>query len=892
VSLSVGQKLGPYEVIEKAGAGGMGEIYKANDPRLNRTVAIKVLPSNIAGSPELRERFEREAKAISSLNHAHICTLYDIGNENGVDYLVMEFLEGETLSERLTKGPIPYEEVLKISIEIASGLDAAHHQGLIHRDLKPGNIMLTQEGAKLLDFGLAKLQLNQTDQNISAITQTTPLTGANTILGTMQYMAPEQLEGKEADVRSDVFAFGAIMYEMATGKRAFEGSSNATLIASIIGQEPMSISAVIPTTPPLFERLVKKCLSKEPRKRWQSVSDLSDELRWISQGGSQIGLPAHVAAKRKFKFDLARVIGALTILSTLAFAYLYYAEKTKPQPPKPVLKTTILPDKGSELGNFAGGDVSISPLGDKVAFVAKDSLDNNYKLWVRSLNALAAIPLKGTNDATFPIWSHDGEYLAFFMDGKLKKILSTGGPVLTICDAANGRPGDWNKDDIILFTPDFKGPIYSVSASGGEPAQLTSLDTANGDFTHRYARFLPDNDHFVFFNRKESNSGGEKDAICLSSLSDTSITHLFYAKSNADFANGNLLFMRDNILMSHGFDPDMVEFIGNARPIAEDVSFDKGFSRGVFTVSRNGHLFYRKGEVNNGSYLKKYTIENQDVDTLTEMVEFNSFSLSHDNRYVAAEVEDPQTSESDIWIYDLQRSINRRFTFSSESDWFPFWSPNDSQIVFVSSRNDFTGIYIKDTYGTQPPTLIDSTDSNFLIWDWTLNNKYIVYSEFEPSSQLSIKIYSVDNPNHFNDSIYLDTEFNEGACRVSPDGRWIAYTSNESGKFQVYVSTFPTHTVKWQVSSANGIFPKWSKDGKKIYFIDLDNMVYLAEVDGGGSSFEVGKVKPLRKINQFVAAPGFEIFDDLEHLLTIESEDQSEIDEMIHVLNWYEELNK
>ncbi|MFC1475213.1 serine/threonine-protein kinase, partial [Candidatus Zixiibacteriota bacterium] len=309
MTLNAGQKLGPYEIIEQAGAGGMGEVYKALDARLDRTVAIKILPASIAGMPDFKQRFEREAKAISSLNHSNICTLHDIGKENGFDYLVMEYLEGETLAERLLKGPISYDEMLRIAIQIAGALDSAHRQGLIHRDLKPGNVMLTKEGAKLMDFGLAKLQIeNNEAQGITAITQTTPLTGAGTILGTMQYMAPEQLEGKEADARSDIFAFGAVLYEMATGKRAFEGTSQATLIAAIIEREPTSISVIMPNTPPLFERLVKKSLSKDAEKRWQSAADLLDELRWISQAGSQVGLPLHLSKRRKFKFTVARIV--------------------------------------------------------------------------------------------------------------------------------------------------------------------------------------------------------------------------------------------------------------------------------------------------------------------------------------------------------------------------------------------------------------------------------------------------------------------------------------------------------------------------------------------------------------------------------------------------------
>ena len=892
MSLVAGQKLGPYEIIKKAGAGGMGEIYKANDPRLNRTVAIKVLPSNIAGNPELKERFEREAKAISSLNHAHICTLYDIGNENGIDYLVMEFLEGETLSERLSRGPIPYEEMLQLSIQIASGLDAAHHQGLIHRDLKPSNIMITGEGAKLLDFGLAKLQLSQSDPNISAITQTTPLTGANTVLGTMQYMAPEQLEGKGADVRSDIFAFGAIMYEMSTGKRAFQGSSNATLIASIISQEPISISAVIPATPPLFERLVKKCLSKEPRKRWQSVSDLSDELRWISQGGSQIGLPAQVAAKRRFRFDLARAIGAVAILSTALFAYLFYVQKTKPVP---VIMSTILPDTGSELATYASGSVILSPTADRIAFTAVDTLDNQVKLWVRSLNSIAAVPLRGTENVYFPFWSPDGEYLAFFANGKLKKVLSTGGPVLTVCDASQGRSGDWNKDDTIVFTPDYRGPLFMVPAAGGEPVQLTKLDSAKNDYTHRYARFLPDGDHFLFFNRKDANSGGEKDDICVSSISDPKIEHLLFAKSNAVYANGQLLFMRDDILMSQQFDASSLELTGNARYLAEDVSYDKSFSRGVFDASDNGHLIYRKGLVNSGSQIMIYDVEKNTKDTVGEMDEYGSYALSHDNRYLAYQLDDRQTTYSDIWIYDLERSIKRRFTFASENDWGPYWSPNDSQLVFGSLRDGMMAIYLQDVYTSAPPKQIVAADSSQTSemgpGGFSSDGRYVVYGERDVQTNWDIKLYRTDDNEGFADSLYLRTEFVEGASKISPDSRWLAYLSNESGRVEIYVSTFPRHSAKWQVSNNGGIFPRWSPDGKRIYYKGLDGVVYVADVNGSKANFEVGKVQPFQKVGNG-PWPLFDLFNDEKRLLVIENATRTGIDEMILVVNWPEQIKK
>ena len=885
MALDTGLKLGPYEIVSAAGAGGMGEVYRAMDTRLDRTVAIKVLPQSMAINADMKSRFEREAKAISSLNHPNICTLHDIGNHQGIDYLVMEFLEGETLSERLKKGPMSIDEILSVAVEICDALEKAHRQGLIHRDLKPGNVMLTREGAKLMDFGLAKIRMGKGDAKESQFTQTTPLTGTGTILGTLQYMSPEQLEGEEADARSDIFSFGAILYEMLTGMKAFDGKSQATLIAGIIGQEPVSVSEIKPMVPPGLDRLVKKCLAKQPEKRWQSAIDLADELRWISRSGSQAGIPAPLAARRKFKFNLARVIGAVAIMAVLGLGYLYYTELTKPQP---VVKSTLLPDIGSELADFAGGSLAVSPDGRMLAFVAADSLDNTPKLWVRSLNTLTSLPLKGTENASFPFWSPDGEYLAFFADSKLKKVLATGGPVLTICDAVSGRPGDWNKDDVILFSPAYEGPIYRVPAAGGEAVQVTTLDSANNDFTHRYAHFLPDGDHFLFFNRTEANAGGERDALCVSSLSDPTTKHLLYAKSNAAYAGGHLLFMRESIMMAQEFDDGSLELKGNARPIAEDVSFNDDFSRGVFSVSRNGHLVYRKGEVRTGSILRLYYDDFNLIDTIGEAEDQNSFALSHDNNYVAVEVEESQTTTgSDIWIYDLTRKIKRRFTFGSASEGFPLWSPNDSQIVFVSDSTSSVGMYIKNTYGTEPPRLLLENQSQTIPWAWSPDGKHIVYSKFSPGKAGDIYIYSFDDS--FEDTVYLATEFLEGGAKVSPDGRWLAYTSNESGKFEVYVSTYPKHTVKWQVSLKGGGLPKWSPNGRRLYFGDMDQMLNVAEVDGSGETFRVGRVTPLVKLNE-TNLPGFELFNDEKRIIASEVEQDLGFDQIIHVLNWTEEL--
>lgn len=535
MTISTGTKLGPYEIIEQAGAGGMGEVYKAKDICLERTVALKILPATIAGMPDFKQRFEREAKAISSLNHPNICTLYDIGKQNGTDYLVMEFIEGETLGDRLSKGPMSTEELLPIAIQIADALDKAHKQGLVHRDLKPGNVMLAKDGAKLLDFGLAKMQVESNDNKNASVTLTSALTGAGTIVGTMQYMAPEQLEGKEADSRSDIFSFGILLYEMSTGVKAFKGDSQASLIASIMKEKPRSASEIQPLVPPMLEQVINQCLAKDPDQRWQSAGDLKRSLKWVSEGGSQVGLPAVVSRKRKVRELTLTIVSIVLFLAAVTSSYFLWQKYNEP---KQVIKAHILAPENNEHLTFAGGSISISPNGEMLAFVAKDSVTKKTQLWVRPLNSLASLPLPGTDDAYLPFWSPDSRYIAFFTDNKLKKILATGGPTLTLCGAVTGRDGSWNQDDIILFTPTYNGVIHKVSAAGGEAVPITVLDTSFADKTHRWVKFLPDGEHFLFYVRTGSGAGGENDAICLGSLGSDTFERIIPASSTVDYANG------------------------------------------------------------------------------------------------------------------------------------------------------------------------------------------------------------------------------------------------------------------------------------------------------------------------------------------------------------------
>ncbi|HEY1435788.1 MAG TPA: protein kinase [Thermoanaerobaculia bacterium] len=507
MTLSAGTRLGPYEIVAPIGAGGMGEVYKARDTRLERTVAVKVLSAHLAANEELRQRFEREAKTISQFSHPHICSLYDVGREGDTDYLVMEFLEGESLADRLAKGPLPTEQILRYGIEIADALDKAHRQGIVHRDLKPGNIMITKSGVKLLDFGLAKpltaagarpvsgASVMATEAQVSQ-----PLTERGTVLGTFQYMAPEQLEGGDADGRSDIFAFGAVLYEMATGRKAFTGKSQASLIGSILRDDPPPVSEVAPMVPPALNRVVKTCLAKDPEDRFQTAHDAKLQLEWIAEGGSQAGLPAPVIARRKNREKLAWGVAAVAILAAAALAFGFW--KRTPKPPRVVRFEIAIPPSILSIDT-----PRISPNGQTLAFNATDA-EGKTQIWIRPLNALAAQPLPGTEGTTRPFWSPDSRYLGFFSGGKLQKIDVTGGPPTKLCDAPTGSDGTWSPQGVILFDGAGTDPIQRVSAAGGTPAVAVKADAERKELQIGWPEFMPDGNHFIYMaiNQKVDES--------------------------------------------------------------------------------------------------------------------------------------------------------------------------------------------------------------------------------------------------------------------------------------------------------------------------------------------------------------------------------------------------
>jgi Tol biopolymer transport system component len=836
MSLSAGTKLGPYEIVSPLGAGGMGEVYRARDTRLDREVAIKVLPEHLSSSPELRQRFEREARAISQLSHPHICTLHDVGNQDGVEYLVMELLDGESLADRLLKGPVPPDQVVRFGIEIADALEAAHRQGIVHRDLKPGNVMLTKSGVKLLDFGLAKHRAAAVQSEISQLssmpTEASPvkaLTEQGTIMGTFQYMAPEQLEGKEADARTDIFAFGCVLYEMATGRKAFTGKSRASLIGSILKEEPAAISSIAPMTAPALDRLVQTCLAKEPEDRFQTAHDVKLQLQWIAEGGSQAGAPAVVVARRKSREKLAWGIAAAAILAAIALGVGFVrrapkaAELIRFEIPQPAGLSTI-------------GAPKVSPDGREVAFVGTDAQGKN-QIWLRSLDGLKARPLAGTDGVTTnvrPFWSPDSRYLAFFVGNQMMKIPVDGGPPQKICDSPTEGDGTWSEDGVILYDGTTADPIRRVPASGGVPK--AEIDGKKAGLSNLgWPQFLPGGKKFVFVG-----SGG-KDAdngIWLGELGTGKFRKIVSGLSRVEFAPpGFLLFVRETTLVAQRIDPSSGALRGDPVPVADGLGISS-VGQADFSASRNGVVVYRAG-LSQESRLEWVDLETGRAETGSSPGDGNSPALSADGRWLA--VDRSEGKSQNIWVRDLKRGVSSRFTAASQPDLNPLFTPDGKNVIF--SRDTGAGkweIVSKSVDTGQerivvPAALIEiplaiSPDGRSLL--------YAVRRESQ-TGHLVFGLFVMDLAKGGAGKAYSPSEFSEFAGSFSPDGRWLAYQSNQSGRPEVYVQSFPEPGRKWQISTEGGTEPAWSPNGRDLYYVSRDQKLMKVEVKTG-AGFDAG----------------------------------------------------
>jgi Tol biopolymer transport system component len=899
MALTSGTKLGPYEIQSPLGAGGMGEVYRGRDPRLERTVAIKVLPTHLNANPELRARFEREAKAISGLQHPNICVLYDVGSQGDIDFLVMEYLEGETLYTRLVRKPLTLDETLKIATEVADALVKAHRSGIIHRDLKPGNVMLTKGGAKLMDFGLAKpLGLATGPQSNSAHVSSmatmaatmadlaSPVTVAGTLIGTVQYMSPEQIQGKEADARSDIFAFGAMLYEMLSGKRAFQGKSQLSLASAILERDPDPIVTLQPLTPPALEQVVRTCLAKDPEDRFQSAHDLKLQLQWISAGGSQVGAPAVVSSRRKKTATVltaATIAGWLIALALGGLLLIYVSRLTSARQP---VHTSIEPPAGFDFFSIAEGAPVISPDGQQVAFLAAKKgtsfTPGGGQLYLLRLSTGEAAPVPGAQGALFPFWSPDGKYLGFFSEGKLKKIPVTGGTVQVLCDAPDGRGGSWNEQGTIIFAPRIAGSLQSVSDGGGTPVEITKSDNSGQGYTDRDPYFLPDGKHFLFVRRaRDSGSvyAGSLDSSGTKQSDD--IKQILPVGSDVAYSDGYLFYVKEGALTAQEFDPSSLTFKGKPVSIASNVEFAPARNEGNFSVSRNV-LLYRHTSVVNRE-LVWLDLSGKEIDHWGEPAPYlgGKFFAATQNALLLRA--GSGGNGYSLWISDVARKTVNRLTQDSDRNATGALSPDGKDVWISTSTGYVTSLTRKSlsASGTEEKVL-DDFNGNMILFDISRDGRYLVFNHQDPKTDFDI--YTMDLRGDKKIVPVLNGPSVERNGHVSPDDKWLAYISNETGTEELFVTSFPVPGSRWQVSSGGATSPgEWSADGKNLRYRKGEK-IFNVEVHSGASKPDFSAPRELLSLPTNIL--DIALLPDDKRILAVRPSGDSTPVPIDFVLNW------
>jgi eukaryotic-like serine/threonine-protein kinase len=887
MALTAGAKLGPYEIVGPIGAGGMGEVYRAKDTRLERTVAIKILPAQFSADPVRKQRFEREAKTISSLNHPNICVLYDIGHQDGTDYLVMECVEGETLAKRLEKGPLPLEQVLKYGAQIAAALDKAHRSVVVHRDLKPGNIMLTPSGAKLLDFGLAKPAAPVlSGATLTAATPRAPMTGEGTIVGTFQYMSPEQVEGKELDGRSDIFSLGAVLYEMLTGRRAFEGKSQLSVASAILEKEPAPISDTKPLTPPVLDHVIRKCLAKSADERWQSASDLASELKWISEAGRSSGMHAAVIA-HKGRGSWAYALPAVAAVFALAGLLLWRGRNTRDES---VVRLTITRPEAEPISVSFGPALALSPDGRRIVFVVAHGA--NTQLLVRDLSSFDGKLIPGTEGATTPFFSPDGEWLAFMAPGRIKKMPVNGGAAIDVTDVASSIGstigGTWLADGTIVFNSGMTAGLVRVPASGGKAEAVSRPDDRKGIDWEWWPEALPGGD--VLFTKRSGEGPGES-SIAVVSLKTGKCKTVVEKGEYAHYApGGRIVFLQNGVLLAVPFDERKMEVTGPAEPVLEGVQYMPS-SYAQFAIAANGTLAYIPGAAN---YLNN-TLVTIDRSGREEALKapprgFEDMDLSPDGKRLAMTVIGGQ--QWNVWIYDLQQGSLNRLTFEGDNR-DPMWSADGKWVIYGSTRNGRRGLYRKPVSGTGgEEQLLDSPRQLFPA-SVTSDGKYLIYDS--GAWEDTAAIYALPLHGERKPQVLLKQRSLANG-KVSPSGKWIAYESAESGRTEIYVRRFSAGAEKWQVSTEGGNHALWSRDGGELYFRSSGpkGTMVMSTTIGKGEEFTFS---PPRAVFQFgcveAGAHDYGVMSNGQKIVCIkEPEAETKATQVNVVLNWALELKK
>jgi Tol biopolymer transport system component len=808
--------------------------------------------------------------------------LHDLGSESGVDYLVMEYLEGETLAARLIRGPLPTDELLRVATQIADALDKAHKQGLIHRDLKPANVMLTKSGAKLLDFGLARVTgLATSIGDISrSPTMSRQLTAEGTIVGTFQYIAPEVLEGAEADARADVFAFGAALFEMATGKRAFEGKSQASVIAAILERQPPPISTLQPMTPPALERLVAQCLAKDPGERRQSMHDVLLELKWIAEAGSRAGVAAPVAAKRRVTARLAWIAAGAATAAAAFFAVGFFARA--PKPPEIVRFEVPVPP-----GAFNVGSPRISPNGRYLAFNATDTA-GVARIWVRPLDEVVARPLNGTEGALRPFWSADSRSLGFFSGRSLRKIAVGGGAALTIGDFPGGADGSWSRDGVILFDAGPNDSISMIPATGGSPAGITTLDRSRGEVGHAWPQFLPDGRHFLFLS---FGASPESTSIEIGDIETRKRVRVAVGPfSRVEYVPpGYIIFARERALMAQRFDSNRFRLEGEAFVVADDVfASGTGSARNAdFSASATGVLVHRGGQGAGTNRLTWVDRSGREISELGSPNTYGELTLSPDGERVAVEIGQDDTA-TDLWLIERARGVSTRFTFERGADIWPVWTPDGSEIIFSSNRSGVYRIYRKPSDGSRDEVLVHAPGGRASgVSDITRDGRFMAYLTTGGGTRWDVFTLAVG------DSVpvpFATTQFAEWGARFSPDGKWLAYSSGGSGRRELYVSAFPGPGGKVQISTRGGESIRWRRDGKELYYISPEGELMAVDVAVVGGALKIGRPHALFRAG--VAGAGaffggsYDVTADGQHFVVRMPTREVSVPPSTVVLNW------
>ncbi len=846
MTLISGARLGPYEIISPIGAGGMGEVYRARDSKLGREIAIKVLPDAFTKDPERLARFEREARLLASLNHPNIGAIHGLEESDGTHFLVLELVPGETLAERIHQSrdrqgadigsTLEIEEALTICSQIAEALEAAHEKGIIHRDLKPANVKVTPEGkVKVLDFGLAKAFA--ADESSPSLSMSPTLTAASVqsgvILGTAAYMSPEQARGKPLDKRTDIWSFGCVLYETLSGRQAFRGETVSDTLAAILRGDP-DWQALPKNTPANIQILLRRCLKKDPNHRLRDVGDARIEIKESLDSGTawQTIIDAGVVKKESRERVAWAVTGVLflaTVLSLAALAWMLRVYHGTSEA-EPIRFNVSPPEKAS----FKAG-LAVSPDGRHLAFIATD-LKGTDLLWVRGLDSLVSKPLPATEGASYPFWSPDSRFIGFFAQGKLKKIEISGGPAQTLCDATDGRGGTWNREGTIILAPNRVDVLYRVPASGGMPEPVTKLDPSRKEQSHRWPHFLPDGRHFLYLVTAATAEGR---GIYAASLDSTDNRRLLGDVSVPAYASpGYLLFVRNGTLMAEQFDAEHLQVKGETFPAAEQVFYSPPVGA-PFAISQKGVLAYRSGNIENRQ-LTWFERNGKRIGTIAAPGLYFQPALAPDEKRIAVQLFDSARGTSDIWLIELSRSVASRFTLDPVGALDPVWSPDGRQIAFSSGREGLPNLYRK-LFGGAEELLFKSNNTKNLS-DWSSDGRFIVFQNLAPKTNWDLWLLPL-----FGDrrpTLYLETPFNEGQGQLSPDMRWMAYTSDESGANEVYVQPFPVSGNKWRISTHGGSQPKWRKDGKELFYIAADRKLMATPVKAG-STFEAGVPTPL-----------------------------------------------